>query len=229
MKRSELMKRIDLQEDIPSICAQKLKYGQVEIALVPVALLAELPEYHILTDKCIGADGKVDSVKLYSCVPMEKISRIVLDYQSRTSVALTRLLCREYWKIQPLFTEALPGFEENIKEDTAAVVIGDRTFPMNGKFQFEYDLSEEWKKMTGLPFVFAVWVSREKQDKGLVREFSDILQMGLDNIDLSVSESTISSEKTEEIKKYLKQKISYQLDSRKLEGMALFLNKIRKL
>ena len=80
LKRSDLLDKIDLQEDIPSICAQKLKFGQVDIALVPVALLPELNSYFIETDFCISADGKVDSVKLYSEVPLNKIKTIILDY-----------------------------------------------------------------------------------------------------------------------------------------------------
>src|SRR5688572_6575193 len=83
LKRDSLLKRIDLQEDIPSICAQKLKFGQVDLALVPVALIPELDKYFIETDYCIGADGVVDSVKLYSEVPLEEITSITLDYQSK--------------------------------------------------------------------------------------------------------------------------------------------------
>src|SRR5690242_8821649 len=92
LKNSDIMEKIDLQEDIPSICAQKLKFGQVDLALVPVALIAELPEHHIETEFCIGAHGKVDSVKLYSHVPLKEIETVTLDYQSKTSITLAKVL-----------------------------------------------------------------------------------------------------------------------------------------
>src|SRR5690348_5934038 len=76
IKKSPVMQKIDLQEDIPSICAQKLKFKQVDLALVPVALIPELDSHFIETDYCIGADGKVDSVKLYSQVPLNEIQTV---------------------------------------------------------------------------------------------------------------------------------------------------------
>src|SRR5687767_12895253 len=85
LKGDPILERIDLQEDIPSICAQKLKYKQVDLALVPVALIPELDTYYIETDYCIGANGIVDSVKLYSRVPLSEIKTITLDYQSKSS------------------------------------------------------------------------------------------------------------------------------------------------
>jgi len=155
LKRHSLLQQIDLQEDIPSICAQKLKYKQVDLALVPVALLAELDSYYIETDFCIGANGKVDSVKLYSQVPLREIKTISLDYQSKSSIALTKVLTKFFWKLAVEFVDAKPGFENAIQNNHAAVVIGDRTFALNGKYAYEFDLAEEWKQFTQLPFVFA--------------------------------------------------------------------------
>lgn len=103
LKRSELLKKIDLQEDIPSICAQKLKFNQVDLALVPVALIPELDTYFIETDFCIGADGIVDSVKLYSSVPLSEIKTVTLDYQSKSSITLTKILFQFFWKQEVVF------------------------------------------------------------------------------------------------------------------------------
>src|SRR6218665_1983014 len=131
LKNSPLLQRIDLQEDIPSICGQKLKFGQVDLALMPVAMLTELDRFFIETDFCIGAHGRVDSVKLYSQVPLEQMETMTLDYQSRSSITLTKVLFKFYWKKQVAYQDASPGFEQQIGGNNAAVVIGDRTFALN--------------------------------------------------------------------------------------------------
>ena len=162
LEKSGLTKVIDLQKDIPSVCAEKLINGVVDIGLVPAAALPKLDNYQILTDYCIGAVGKVDSVKLFSNVPLNEIKNILLDYQSQTSVNLVQILCSEFWKINPLFINTTIGFENSIKDNDAAVIIGDRTFIIQNTYPFEYDLAQEWQKFTGLPFVFAVWASKKK-------------------------------------------------------------------
>ena len=90
--------QIKLELDIPSVCAQKLKNKQVDIGLVPVAILPELESYHIITDYCIGSVGKVDSVKLFSEKPLEELTHVLLDYQSKTSVTLVQVLNKHFWK-----------------------------------------------------------------------------------------------------------------------------------
>jgi chorismate dehydratase len=230
LKRSELIHQIDLQEDIPSICAQKLKFGQVDLALVPVALLPELEDYTIETDYCIGANGKVDSVKLYSQVPLNEIKTVTLDYQSKSSIALTRILFTFFWKKEPSYLEAKPGFEDKIKANNAAVIIGDRTFSLNGTFAYEYDLAEEWKNFTGLPFVFAAWVSTKKLSSVFISEFNTVLKNGIANISAALDEDTnqrnYSKEQTLE---YLKQRIDYKFDAEKRKALALFLQYIQTL
>jgi len=230
LKRSELLNDIDLQEDIPSICAQKLKYRQVDLALVPVALLGELTHYHVETDFCIGAFKKVDSVKLYSEVPLVQIESITLDYQSRSSITLTKVLCKFFWNISPKFVDAIPGFEKDTKHRHASVVIGDRTFDLNGKYNYEYDLAEEWFKFTGLPFVFAAWVSTEKIDANFLTEFNAVLKYGVDHTGDAINENAgnlaLSKEKALE---YLTARIDYRLDDAKKEAMQIFLDYIKKL
>lgn len=225
-----MLSRIDLQEDIPSICAQKLKYKQVDLALVPVALLSELAHYHIETDFCIGAFKKVDSVKLYSEVPLAQIESITLDYQSRSSITLTKVLCKFFWNITPKFVDAIPGFEKDTKHKNASVVIGDRTFDLNGKYNYEYDLAEEWFKFTGLPFVFAAWVSTEKIDPDFIKEFNAVLKHGVDHTGDAINENagnlSLSKEKALE---YLTVRIDYHLNEEKKKAMQLFLGYIAKL
>ncbi|MFO0358480.1 MAG: menaquinone biosynthetic enzyme MqnA/MqnD family protein [Sphingobacteriaceae bacterium] len=230
LKKSELLSKIDLQEDIPSICAQKLKFNQVNLALVPVALLAELPHYFIETDYCIGAYKKVDSVMLYSDVPLEEIKTITLDYQSKSSITLTKVLSKFFWKISPQFIDAVPGFEKQTKGTNASVVIGDRTFELNGNYKYEYDLATEWYKFTGLPFVFAAWVSTEKLDENFINEFNAVLKYGVDFCNAAINESyqTLSISKEKAIE-YLIQRIQYKFDADKRKAIELFLSYIKQL
>ena len=122
LKRSDIMQKIDLQEDIPSICAQKLKFKQVDLALVPVALLPKLDTYFIETKYCIGANGKVDSVKLYSQVPLNEIKTVTLDYQSKSSITLTKVLFKFFWNFEVDYLDAMPGFENEIKNTNIDLV-----------------------------------------------------------------------------------------------------------
>jgi chorismate dehydratase len=226
LKQSELIKIINLQLDYPSICAEKLINGNVDLALVPVAVIPKLKEAHIISDYCIGANGAVDTVCLYSDVPVEEIESIALDYQSRTSVALLRVLLKEYWQLNPKFINAVVGFEENIKGNHAALVIGDRAFALNTKHAYIYDLSAIWKEMTGFPFVFAAWVANTKLPQDFIISFNKALEKGLSNIDKALALEGDSYPNCENPEDYLNNKISYSLDSEKQKGMELFLRKI---
>jgi len=226
LKQSELIKTIDLQLDYPSICADKLINGTVDLALVPVAVIPKLKEAYIISDYCIGANGAVDTVCLYSDVPIEEIESIALDYQSRTSVALLKILLKEYWQLNPELKKANVGFEENIKGNHAALVIGDRAFALNTKHAYIYDLSAIWKKMTGLPFVFAAWVANTKLPKDFIVSFNKALEKGLSNIDKALALEGDSYPNCKNPEDYLNNKISYNLDVEKQKGMELFLRKI---
>jgi chorismate dehydratase len=226
LKQSELIKIIDLQLDYPSICAEKLINGIVDLALVPVAVIPKLKEAHIISDYCIGANGAVDTVCLYSGVPIEEIESIALDYQSRTSVALLKILLNEYWQLNPELKKANVGFEENIKGNHAALVIGDRAFALNTKYAYIYDLSAIWKKMTGLPFVFAAWVANKKLPQDFIVSFNKALEKGLSNIDKALALEGNSYPNCKNPEDYLNNKISYNLDVEKQKGMELFLRKI---
>ena len=226
LKQSELMRNIDLQLDYPSICADKLINGTVDLALVPVAVIPKLKEAYIISDYCIGANGVVDTVCLYSDVPIEEIESIALDYQSRTSVALLKILLNEYWQLNPELKKANVGFEENIKGNHAALVIGDRAFALNTKHAYIYDLSAIWKKMTGLPFVFAAWVANTKLPKDFIVSFNKALEKGLSNIDKALALEGDSYPNCKNPEDYLNNKISYNLDVEKQKGMELFLRKI---
>jgi len=224
LTKSDLINKIDLQLDIPSVCAQKLVDGEVDLGLIPVAVLPLLKEKYIISDYCIGAVGKVASVMLYSDVPLEKIITVLLDYQSRTSVSLVKVLAASFWNINPTWIAAKENFESEIKETTAAVIIGDRTFGLENKYKFSYDLAEEWQKFTGLPFVFACWVSNKELPTAFIDEFNQALKTGLNNRSELIMELQKSNLYPTNIDTYLNQNIDYEYDAAKKQGLELFLS-----
>ena len=115
---------IDLVIDYPANIAAQLIKNEIDIGLIPVAVLPQLKEYYIISDFCIAADGAVASVCMFSDVPLNEIKTILLDYQSRTSVALLKVLLKEHWKISPALVQASEGYENDISGNTAGLVIG---------------------------------------------------------------------------------------------------------
>lgn len=228
LQQSKIANCIDLQEDIPSVCAQKLLTNQVDLGLVPVAIIPSLKNYTLVSDFCIGAQGKVASVMLYSKVPLQEIESIVLDYQSRTSVRLVQVLAKHLWKINPTWVPAEAGFEQKINHTTAAVVIGDRTFDLNGLYTYSYDLAEEWYKLTQLPFVFACWVSNKQLPQDFIHDFNAALQFGLDSRAELVSQMKLTNYKID-VNQYLTENIKYNFDNPQKEALNLFWSYISAL
>lgn len=148
---------MELTVDYPAKIAGQLIDGTVDVGLVPVAIIPKLKESHIISDFCIGAESPVASVCLFSEVPLQEIKRIYLDYQSRTSVALLKILVREYWKLDVELVETADAYEGLIKRTDAGLVIGDRALRQRLVSPFIYDLAEHWIRFTSLPFVFAAW------------------------------------------------------------------------
>lgn len=220
--RSSIGEKVDLQLDIPSECARKLLAGEVDLALAPVAIIPELGESYLVSDFCIGAENKVRTVCIYAECALESIEVIYLDFHSRTSVMLAQVLCREYWGIRPQFINATDGFEQLVKGTTAALVIGDRTVAMEQKkHTYAFDLGEAWRAWTGLPFVFAAWVSRKPLPESFVAEFNAALGAGLDALPQLIQ--ILPHIPGFDLDAYFRQHISYELDGPKMEGLHRFL------
>jgi chorismate dehydratase len=210
--------------DFPSACAQKLIAGEVDLGLIPIAVLSKLTESYIISDYCIGAEGKVGSVMLFSNVPLSEIKNVLLDYQSFTSVALVKILAKKFWKIKPDWVPAEIDFEKNIKENTAAVIIGDRTFGLQTQYAYSYDLAEEWQKFTQLPFVFACWVANKQLPDSFIKEFNEALKYGINNRDLLIAELTEKNNYPTDIAVYLNENIKFDFGSSQKKALDLFLN-----
>lgn len=223
LKHTDIIKEIVLTEDYPSNIAHQLLHNTIDIGLVPVAVIPSLQEHYIISSYCIGCDGEVASVCLFSEVPIEQIKKVLLDYQSRTSVRLVQILLKEYWKVDVVFEQTSTNFREEIKNTTAAVVIGDRAFEQRNISTYCYDVGLAWKQLTGLPFVFAAWVANKPLSEDFIARFSAANQLGLDDIETVIHQLHSPHYN---LKKYFTQNIQYVLNNNLKKGLAHFLEKI---
>ncbi len=221
-----MKEEVDLVMDYPANVASMLLNDEIDIGLVPIAILPALKEYHIISDYCIACDGEVASVCLFSEVPINEITTILLDYQSRTSVALLKILLKDHWCIDPILVEASPGYESAISGATAGLVIGDRALEQRNQSKYCYDLGLGWKDLTGLPFVFAVWVSNKPMGEQFIEKFNMSNALGISQINAVVKETAFL---TFDLKLYYTKYIQYCIDVSKRVGMDDFLAKMDKV
>ena len=229
LRNSKINSQLDISLDIPSKIVAKLSYNLVDVGLIPVGGLADLEEYQIISDYCIGAVGKVKTVVLVSDVPLNQVETILMDYQSRTSVLLAKVLAKFYWKKEFKWENTCNNFQhKSINGNTAGVLIGDRVFEVEGKFKYSYDLSEEWQKFTNLPFVFAVWAANKEIPVAFENEFNEAMKLGLENIKEVVKQEQ-KDYPSVDISDYFADNISFELDNAKRMGMQKFLQLAQKL
>jgi chorismate dehydratase len=229
LNKSLVANEIDLSLDIPSKVASKLAFNLADIGLIPVAGLEDLDDYQIIGDYCIGSIGKVRTVVLVSEVPLEQVETVLMDYQSRSSVLLAKVLAKFYWKKLFKWENTCTDFQNSsIKGKTAGVVIGDRVFDVENKFRYIYDLSEEWYNFTHLPFVFAVWAANKKVTKSFESSFNAALAFGIGNLaEIIRIEQPVYP--NVDIADYFAHNISFELDNEKRAGMKTFLELAQKL
>jgi len=224
LQRAPIKDKIELIGDYPSHLVPMLISGEIDLGLIPVAAINQLPHYHINGNFCIGAEGEIASVALFSEVPMEEIETVLLDYQSMSSVALLKWLMKDFWGISPRMVQATDEhYRQEIKGTTAGLVIGDRALEQRKLSSYIYDLGSEWKAITGLPFVFAAWVSLKPLPEDFIKEFDAANAMGLDHINEIVEADPYP---LYDMVKYYKLHLSYHLDEKKRKAMEKFLSLI---
>jgi len=221
IKSSRLSDKLELIIDYPAKCAELIQNKEVDGGLIPVAALSDINGYEIFTNYCIGADGAVDTVALFSHSPIEEVDTIFLDYQSRTSVQLVQVLAKKYWKRDFKYIPAQKGFELNIPEHSAVLIIGDRVFEYEHLYPYKLDLAENWKQYTDLPFAFAVWVANDKL-KGIENELNMAFEKSLSSIG-SQYNSLLTIDQRRFVN-YLTCKIDFTFDHKKREAIQLFTN-----
>ncbi|MBL7077653.1 MAG: menaquinone biosynthesis protein [Kiritimatiellae bacterium] len=172
-------KDVTLVEKAPSALAACLASGHADAALVPVVDLLADPGLTMIDGLGVGADGKVVSVLLQCNCPPAEVRHLTPDPRSRTSNLLAQLLLRRHWGA-PSVTLSTNGATAD-----ATVIIGDRAMGSRPAGHAEYDMAEEWKHMTGLPFVFAVWAYQRDHPRAaeLARMATASYAAGMDTVD----------------------------------------------
>jgi chorismate dehydratase len=217
---------MELVKAYPAKIAQELIDGTIDMGLVPVAIIPFLKEAHFVSHYCIGAVSDVASVCIFSEVPIEEVTKIYLDYQSRTSVQLARILLEKYWEKEVEFIKAEEGYIDNIAGTIAGVIIGDRALAARPRFKYVYDLAGAWIDYTGLPFVFATWIANKPIPAEFMEAFDLANEYGLAHLD-QVIESIPLIEQVYDLHKYYTQHISYKFTPEKRKGMELFLSLLK--
>jgi chorismate dehydratase len=217
----------EITEDHPAACAQKLIDGEADLGLVPVGALPDIPNARIVSNFCIGTEGEVGTVCIFAERPLRDLTALMLDYESRTSVALVKVLLDKHWGVSPRLIQGEPGFETKIRGQVGGLVIGDRAIALKGEFPYVYDLGTAWRQFTGLPFVFAVWVANKPIPSYFLERFEAALAAGVEAIPKLVM--LYDSPHPEfSLEEYYTRRISYVLDARKKQAIALFLQTIGK-
>jgi len=209
--------QLDLR--IPSQCAAAFEDYSSDIALVPIGSLCDITRPYKRIDKFgIGGDGEVKTVKLLSKCKKENIKRVFLDSQSSTSVQLIKIMAKQYWKLSLEFDRFNVG---DIFPDSV-LAIGDKVFEMESEYEYAYDMSAEWKKYTGLPFAFAIWITRTDLS---TQEEDDLIQVlsQVPSLLNSVVHMYAPDFPNYDLESYLKQSIQYELHSDYSKAIDLFL------
>jgi len=217
--------QFDVRFDVPSKCAELLHEGRVDLGLIP-AIEYLRGHYAIVPHISIASDGPVATVAVFTRKPIREVKTLALDLSSRTSVALTRVLCAEHWQIAPKFTPAEPDLESMLQRADAALVIGDPAFDIDPAKHHvtKIDLGVEWKALTGLPFVYAMWVGRHGAATGeqcrALRQARDAGVAHLEQIAKQVSGGNAVVEQRS--LSYLRDNLKYGLGDSERAGLTRF-------
>ena len=214
-----------LRFDVPAQCAALLHEGRIDVGLIP-AIEYLRGDYRIVPGIAIGSDGPVSSVAVFSKVPVGQIRTLALDISSRTSVALTRILCARKWHVTPKLTPGDPDLRTMLSRADAALVIGDPALDIDpGAFAVsKIDLGSEWKALTGLPFVYAMWTGR---DGAVAAEHIDALQAARDFGVAAIPEIAArvggtDPKRVARVEQYLRDNLKYPLGDREIAGLRRF-------
>lgn len=219
IKSAGVMDQIDLSVDFPAECARKVIQDEADLGIVPVEALLYIPHAQIIGDYCIGSEGAVDSVFIFSQKPIEEINSLQLDHQSRTSNGLARILLRNYWKRDVVLVDN--------GEADAYVLIGDRTFGKKETVPYAYDLGHYWKEYTGLPFAYAVWVANKELPTAFIEEFNEALGAGVARPEAIIE--GLPPFQNFDYYTYLTTNLDFNLTDKKREAIAKYLELYQKL
>jgi chorismate dehydratase len=247
-----LQGKYQLSFTVPSQCAEALRSGQVDVAIIPAIEVQRIHNLVVLHGLCIASRRSVRSLLLVSKKPIPDVRRIALDRSSRSTQALVRILCAKHWHISPTFFEADPNLPTMLQQADAALIIGDpalrlalnsesrATRTASGDLQipselvglsspaplFLHDIIENWRALTGLPAVLAVWAARPNAViPEVVRDFHDSLVFGAQHLDeISAESSCELNLPASKIARYLTENIDYTFDDDNLRGLRRYFS-----
>ena len=249
--RGALQNKYDLSFTVPSQCADDLRDGRADVAIIPAIEFQRIDDLVVLPDLAIAAKRRVRSLLIVSRKPIAEVQRIALDRNSRSTQALTRILCAEHWQIKPAFFEATFDSTATILEQAdAALLIGDRalrlaisitghaTLGAAGELVCSpdqaginatetlhvYDVVQEWRRLTGLPAVLAIWAGRrEAVTPEIVADFVASKEYGLAHLgEISAAASLEQNLPAADLLNYFQENIDFSLDSDNLAGLDLY-------
>ncbi|MEW6213437.1 MAG: menaquinone biosynthesis protein [Acidobacteriota bacterium] len=213
-----------LPDASPARCSDMLRDSQVDAALIPVIEYQRIENLKVARGACVASKKSVRSVVLASRVPINDIRSVALDTSSRTSAALIQIILNRFYGLRPRYRPSPPKIEEMLDMDDAALIIGDPAMLIDRSRLYVYDLAEEWRRHTGLGFVFAFWAIRADSRawpgeidfiaarREGVAHTSEIADMYAKSLGL----------RREELISYLTENISYDLDEESLAGLRLY-------
>lgn len=218
--------------DYPSRLADRLAAGSLDVALIPSIEFFGDPGYTIVSNACIACRGPVMSVKLFSRVPLERIQTLALDEGSRTSVALVQILLNERIGLRPRLEHLPLGKSVGDTKTDAVLLIGDRAMHSpGGPFAAVWDLGEQWRQWSGLPFVFAMWVARAGVDlQGVETVLGEARDRGLEHLgEIAAVEAAPLGLTERECVAYLRDNLYFYLGPNEQRGLELFYRRASAL
>ncbi len=252
-----LQGKYDLSFTVPSQCAEDLRASRADVAIIPAIEYQRIPGLAILPDMAIASKNQVRSLLIVAKKPIEQVKTFALDSSSRSTQALTRILCAEKWRIAPQFAEALPDLPEMLQKADAALLIGDPALRVSLGIEKDswqgspgqticqaatlgitssellcvYDVVAEWRAMTGLSAVLAVWaVRRELASAELTADFLASRDFGLSHLGEISYEAAQDLELPQRaLESYLRDNIEFSLDAENRRGLELYFEHAAKL
>jgi chorismate dehydratase len=220
-----------LSDEAPARCAELLADGRADAALIPVIEYERIPGLKIAPGACVASKRSVRSVLLASRVPIEQVRSVALDTSSRTSAALIQIILGRFYNLGVSYQPSPPILEQMLSKNDAALIIGDPAMLIDRSSLHVYDLAEEWRKHTALPFVFAFWAIRADSVRWFGRDSAgdprvDFLAAKLEGTAHADELADRYSERLglprDDLFSYLTEAISYDLDEESLRGLRLY-------
>lgn len=215
----------------PARCADLLAAREVEAALVPVIEYQRMREVRLVPGVCVGSHAAVRSVVLISKFDdLQRVAAVALDVSSRTSQALVKIIFREFVGVEPEWQSSGPDVELMLEDNDAALLIGDPAMKVWPPEFHVFDLASVWRGFTNTGFVFAMWMARlDAVDAICTVDLAGARDEGLDHVEEIISqyENEVPLPR-EEIRKYLTENITFEVDESLASGMSLYFELAKK-